>query len=124
MPQIYIHERESDSNTESFLNENRDKFESDAKFLLHLLYGGRKLSGHQVTKDYGIDSRRLRELVNSHKDVKKEWVLDEKGKRKYVQYFMDIPKLPTKDDLQQWFLKYQEGKHDNVIPMFHQQNLF
>jgi hypothetical protein len=121
MPEIFIHEKETDNNTESFLNENREKFETDAVFLLRLMYHGKRLSGHQVTKEYGIDSRRLRELVVSHKDIKKEWVLDDGGKRKYVQYFMETPKPPTKSNLQEWLSSYQEEKGETS---YHQQQLF
>lgn len=110
MPEIFIHERESDLSTESFLNENREKFSSDAKFLLSLLYRGKRLSNHQVTKDFGIDGRRLRELILSHKEIKKEWVLNDKGKRMYVEYFMEIPKQTTKSDLQQWWNEFQSEK--------------
>lgn len=97
MPQIEIHEHESNID-ESFLLEKRKDFESDAKFLLDLLYRGWRLNGRQVEM-WGINSRRLRELVISHKEIKKEWKLNSEGKREVMEYFLSIPQLPTKKQL-------------------------
>jgi hypothetical protein len=52
-----------------------------------------------VVQEFGINDRRLRDLIASRKDIKKEWVLNEKGKRTFVQYYLDIPKPPTKLEL-------------------------
>ncbi len=113
MPEIEIHEHETDQDTETFLNEKREDFKSDALFLLHLLYRGHRLNGRQVEM-WGINSRRLRELVVSHKEVKKEWKI-ENGKRVVMEYFMQIPKQETKESLQNWFRAYQGRKRTTSL---------
>lgn len=112
MPEIQIHTREVSRETESFLNEKREDFESDAKFLLHLLYKGWRLNGRQVEM-WGINSRRLRELVISHKDIKREWKYNSEGKREVMEYFMTKLLPPTKSDVQQWWNKFQNGEFDS-----------
>jgi hypothetical protein len=53
--------------------------------------------------DIAEGGRRLRELYAERKDIKREWVLDEKGKRLYKEYWMELPKPQTK---QQTIAKY------------------
>lgn len=91
-----IHDRENNDDSERHLSENRDKFESDAEFLYRLMKMGKKFSDQEVVSKYGINGRRLRELFNEKEDVKKSWVLNEKGKRIYVTYFIEQPITPTK----------------------------
>lgn len=110
MPEIEIHQHESNID-ESFLLEKRGDFESDSRFLLHLLYRGCRLSGRQVEM-WGINSRRLRELIVSHKDVKKGWKLDENGKRVVMEYWMDAVKPPTKSDVRYWWDDFKNGETD------------
>lgn len=90
-----LHQREQDENTESFLQENHDKFETDCVFLLGLMIKGERLSAKTVVQKYGKESRRLRDLFIAGK-CEKSWVLNEKGKRQHVEYFVDVPKPPTK----------------------------
>lgn len=93
-----IHQRETSDNTESFLQENIDKFEIDAVFLYKLMLKGERLTAKTVVQKYGKESRRLRDLFISGK-CEKEWVLNEKGKRLYVEYFVSLPHLPTKSEV-------------------------
>ena len=51
---------------------------------------------------WGINSRRLRELAVSHKEVHREWKLNKDGKREVMEYFLSIPQPPTKKELNQW----------------------
>lgn len=121
MPEIEIHEFESSDDTETFLNEKREDFKSDALFLLHLLYRGHRLNGRQVEM-WGVNSRRLRELFVSHKEVKREWKKDENGKRIVMEYWLEIPKIPTKEEvLERWFKSFQEERGE---PIIFQQKLF
>ena len=50
----------------------------------------------EVVSKYGINGRRLRELFNEKSDVKKQWKLNDKGKRIFVEYFVEMPIPPTK----------------------------
>lgn len=106
MPEILIHERENNADTESFLMEKRNELQHDAKFLLYLLYQGRRLNGKQV-EQWGINSRRLRELIVSHKEMKREWKRDENGKRIVMEYWLDIPRPATKTQLTQAKLQFK-----------------
>lgn len=91
----YLHQFENNSDSQSFLDENRDKFESDAAFLLHQMQRGERLTAQTVVQKYGIADRRLRDLHNDGK-CSKEWKLNEQGKRMYVEYFVERPKPPGK----------------------------
>lgn len=111
MPEIQIHEHESNIDDE-FIKSKRKDFESDAKFLLSLLYRGWKLNGRQVEM-WGINSRRLRELVISHKDIKRDWKYNSEGKREVMEYWMDKLTPPTKSEVQEWWDKYLSGEFDS-----------
>lgn len=88
---MLTHEIENNQDSEKHLSENREKFESDCLFLLKEMMKGRRLSAQDVN-DMKINDRRLRELFSEGK-CKKEWKLNENGKRMFVQYF--IPKIET-----------------------------
>lgn len=98
MNEIEIHQRESTEDTESFLQENIEKFEIGAVFLLKKMLTGERLTAKDVMQKYGIHDRRLRDLFISGK-CQREWVLNDKGKRLYVEYFIPIPKPITKTEL-------------------------
>lgn len=125
MPEIELHQRENSSDTESFLLEKRKDFESDAKFLLDLLYRGWRLNGRQVEM-WGINSRRLRDIFVSHKEVHREWKLNKEGKREVMEYFLSVPKQPTKKELQDFLTSYQNETPviDINRKSYYQQNLF
>lgn len=94
----FTHIRESTEDTERHLSENREKYESDGLYLYRLMKMGKRLTRQQVVKDYGINDRRLGEIFSDGK-CQKEWVVNENGKRLYVQYFIPIPKPITKGKL-------------------------
>lgn len=98
MNEVEIHQRESSEDTERHLQENISKFEIDAVFLLKLMLKGERLTAKMVVQKYGKESRRLRDLFISGK-CEKEWVLNEKGKRLYVEYFITVLKPPTKSEV-------------------------
>lgn len=97
-----IHQRENNEDSEKHLQENHDKFQSDAVFLLHQMLRGERLTAKTVVQKYGIADRRLRDLEIAGK-CRKEWVLSESGKRLYVEYFCEIPKPPTKQSVTQFY---------------------
>lgn len=80
-----IHTKENNPGTQRHLDENREKFKSDAEYLLNMLKNGKRLSNIDVAQ-MGIDNRRLRDLYSSHESVKREWVV-KNGKRLFVIYY-------------------------------------
>lgn len=91
-----LHQRESNEETESFLQENKVKFTGDCLTVLKLLYSGKRLSGEMLVREYGIHDRRLRDVYAARPDlVCKEWKRNESGKRLYVEYFATIV-MPSK----------------------------
>ncbi len=116
-----IHEHENNQDTESFLKSNGQKFKGDCVTAMKLMYQGVRLNGDTCKQLYGFHDRRLRNCHEARPDiVKKQWVLDGNGKRKYVEYWIDIPKQTTKSDLQLWWNKFQNEKPRAT---FYQQNL-
>lgn len=79
-----IHQRENNSDTESFLQENIEKLTTDIMFLLKLMKMGERLTAKTVVQKYGKEPRRLRDLFIAGR-CSREWVLNEKGKRQYVE---------------------------------------
>lgn len=104
-----LHERENNQDTESFLQENIDKFQTDAVFLLGIMLKGEKLTAKTVVQKYGKEPRRLRDLFISGK-CKKQWKLDDKGKRLYVEYYCEIPLPPTKQEAVRWATEFLDGQ--------------
>jgi hypothetical protein len=112
-----VHQYENDKHTQSFLKENGEKFQGDAEIIMKLLYAGHRLTAMEVVEKYHIHDRRLRDVIKSCPNtVKKEWKLNEKGKRMYVEYFIPKFQPPTKKELQEWFSKYQSGDYDEPLP--------
>lgn len=104
-----VHIKESSDDTQSHLDQNRDKFESDAMFLLRQMKNGERLTAKTVVQKYGIADRRLRDLENDGK-CKKEWKLNDQGKRICVEYFCEIPKPPGKLMVIENWDKLTQGK--------------
>ena len=98
MPEIFIHQRENSEDTERHLQENMEKAETDCVFLLRQMLCGERLTRQVVVEKYKINDRRLGDLFISGK-CEKRWVVGENGKRKYVEYFVNVPKPPTKTEL-------------------------
>jgi len=90
-----VHDQENNEDSQRHLQENSDKFETDCQFLLKQMLRGERLTAKTVVQKYGIADRRLRDLEIAGK-CKKEWKLNEAGKRLYVEYFCEIAKPPTK----------------------------
>ncbi len=107
MPNEIIHLKENDPELESFLHENAAKFNGHCLLALKLMYSGIKLTDMEAVSKYGFSGRRLRELhAEFPKTVKKVWVLDDRGKRKYVQYYIEKPVPKTKQDAINWATEY------------------
>ncbi len=106
-----IHLRENDPELESFLHENAAKFNGHCLLALKLMYSGIRLTDAEAVSKYGFSGRRLRELhAEFPNTVKKVWVLDDRGKRKYVQYFVEKPASPTKEKAIAWATEFLDGK--------------
>lgn len=95
-----IHEFENNDDTQSFLKENGQKFVGDCLIAMKLMYQGVRLNGDTCKELYGIHDRRLRNCRDARPDiVKSEWKRNANGKRLYVEFWIDVPKLPSKTAL-------------------------
>ena len=103
-----VHQRESSEDTERHLQENQSKFESDCVFLEKKMKMGEILTRKSVAKKYDMNERRLGNLFESGK-CQRRWVmkLNSKGveKRSHVEYFVEVPKPPTKTKVIEMFNK-------------------
>lgn len=119
-----IHEHENWEDGNSFLKQNGKKFQGDCLMAMKLMYQGIRLNSETCWNVYHIHDRRLRNCREARPDiVKSDWVRDANGKRKYVEYWIDVPKPPTKSEVQQWWDDFQSGKYDPP-PTYYQTNLF
>jgi len=109
----FTHIRENNDDTERHLSENREKFETDCVFLLKLMLRGERLTRKEVVQKYEINDRRLGNLFESGK-CKREWMYKDlpngKKKRTHVEYFCEIPKLLTKQQLIDNWDKLKQGR--------------
>jgi hypothetical protein len=98
-----LHQRENNQDTENFLHANEGKFNKQNKRVLELLYTGGRWWAKKVNDKLSIadGGRRLREIFAAREECKREW--GEHGK----EYWLEIPKQPTKQSLQEWFSNYQ-----------------
>jgi hypothetical protein len=100
MTETMLHEIENNYDTQSFLKENGKKFSQDCITAMKLMYNGIRLNGDTCKALYGFHDRRLRECRAARPDiVKSDWKRDSEGKRLYVEYWIEIPKLLTKQQL-------------------------
>ena len=119
---MLVHQHENNPDTQEFLKSNGEKFQGDCLTAMRLMFSGIRLTSQDCWVKYGINDRRLRDCHNARPDtVKKEWKLNEQGKRMYVEYFIEKFQPPTKADLQKWFSDFQEQKGEGKliqIPLF------
>jgi len=99
MPEIVIHQRENNEETEQHLKDNGKKFSRHCNIVLRLMYQGRKLTARQLEREYNIDGRRLRDIFANRKECKRQWRRDADGKTQEMEYWLEIPKPPTKTEL-------------------------
>ncbi len=97
--EIELHQRENNEISENHLKDNGEKFQRGCVFVLQLLYKGYRLNARQLEVDYNLDGRRLRDVFANRKDVVREWVKGADGKTKYMEYRMEFPKPPTKQQV-------------------------
>src|SRR5689334_5880392 len=104
-----IHSRENNDASEDFLNENYDKFSKQCVFVLKLLKSGERLS---VPKALGLGimslPRRIMDLKVNGIEIKDEWIKDTNGKRIMKEWFIELPKEPTKESAQEFWNNYLE----------------
>lgn len=97
-----LHSIENNKDTQSFLEENSGKLQSQCERVMELLYTGKRLSERDLVIDYGMNGggRRLRECKAARPNIiNKEWKKDANGKRLYMEYWIDCPKIQTKSDV-------------------------
>ncbi len=97
---MILHEVENNELSESFLKDNGKKFGDDCVIVLRLLYKGMRLTAKNVNDLTGMadGGRRLRDIIKARKDCKKA-VRYTNGKKEGVEYWLEIPKQPTKESL-------------------------
>jgi len=105
-----LHQRESNQVSEQHLKDNGKKFSRHCNFVLGLMYQGHRLTARQLERDYNVDGRRLRDIYANRKECKRAWKHYEDGRTAEMEYWLEIPKPPTKADLQKWFNEYREEK--------------
>ena len=108
-----LHQRENNDISENHLKDNGEKLSRHCVEVLRLLYLGKKLTARELETVYNMDGRRLRDIYANRKDCKRDWRKDENGKNIGMEYWLEIPKPPTKSSVQDWWHKYQSGEFDS-----------
>ena len=112
-----LHEKEKDWDTESFLKQNGKKFSQDCITAMKLMYGGVRLNGETCKQLYGIHDRRLRDCIAGRPDiVRKQWVIGADGKRKVVEYWIDVV-IPAKTSVIQKAAKVIDMMKKTATPL-------
>lgn len=97
-----LHDRENAEDLSQHLKDNGEKFNRQCVMVLKLLYSGKRFTGKQVNEmlDIACGDRRLRDLFVARKDIKREWIYSEDGKRtRWKEYWLEIPRPITKTEL-------------------------
>lgn len=94
-----LHQRENNEVSENHLKDNGKKFQKHCVELLRLMYKGYRLNARQVERDFNYDGRRLRDIFQHRSECKRDWKKDKDGKNLFMEYWLDIPGLPTKREL-------------------------
>ena len=105
--QLPNHEREYSPDTESYLQENYQRLSECCMKVLRILHTGKRLTTKEASA-LGIPYLpiRIKDLRDKAKieGIKDEWVRDpETGKRLYKEYFLEITKRPTKEQVLEAF---------------------
>ena len=117
---MILHQRENNELSESFLKDNGKKFAADCVIVLKLLYSGKRLTAKDVNDLTGMadGGRRLRDIYAARKDCKKAArYVDKENKTGKIgmEYWLDIPMPPTKEELNAWFREHQQERHQKLI---------
>lgn len=99
---MHLHNFENNRDSQSNLEENQQKFSNQCLLVMKLLNQGVRLTVANAI-GYGINSlpRRIMDCRerNGITNIKDKWVTDADGKRLYKEWFIEIPKLPTKKEV-------------------------
>lgn len=98
-----IHEIENNTTSETHLKENGKKFSRHCNIILTLMYQGERFTARQLEREYNFDGRRLRDIYANRKECKREWRRTDDGKTLEMQYWLEIPKPPTKQSIVQFY---------------------
>lgn len=102
--QIPIHDRENNQDSESFLQQNAQNISDKCLKVLEILNTGKRLQVLEAA-NMGIASlpRRILDLKTAGFNIKDEWIIGADGKRKVKEYFLEITKRPTKQQVLEAF---------------------
>lgn len=112
-----LHDRENAEDLNQHLKDNGEKFNRQCVMVLQLLYSGKRFTGKQVNEvlDIACGDRRLRDLFVARKDIRREWVYTEDGKRtRWKEYWLEIPTPLTKSAVIINFMK-KIGEQGNMF---------
>jgi hypothetical protein len=101
MSETLLHEMENNEWSEQFLKDNGEKFHNDCIVVLRLLYKGMRLTAKNVNDitNMADGGRRLRDIIKFRKDCKKQIRRKPEGGMEGVEYWLDIPPYPTKNNV-------------------------
>jgi len=110
-----LHQAENNEASTQHLKDNGEKFSRHCNFVLGLLYQGHKLTARQLERDYNVDGRRLRDIFANRKECKKTWRLSEDGKTQEMEYWLEIPLSPTKQEAVDWATKFLNAQQAQLF---------
>lgn len=100
---MLLHEIENNETSERHLKDNGEKFSRHCNFVLSLMYIGKRFTARQLEREYNIDGRRLRDIFANRKECKREWLLCHDGKTREMEYWLEIPKPQTKQNVVKFY---------------------
>lgn len=103
--QMHTHIHENNSESLQHLEENEQYLSDQCMLVWKLLKCGIRLTVVSAITKYGISSlpRRIKDLRdrNGKTEIEDEWVLNGDGKKLFKEWFIPIPKPPTKQSVTQ-----------------------
>lgn len=110
-----IHETENREDLELHLKANGKKFSKQCVRLMEDMYRGRRLNSMIVTQEYKYNDRRLRDCRQHRPDiVKSVWLTDENNNTRFVEYWIDRPVPPSKQESILWATNLLDKMKDGV----------
>lgn len=87
---IETHDRENNSESEGYLNENKPRLARQCERVLDLLKNGKRLTVRSAMLEHGVSSlpRRILDLKESGVKINHTWIMED-GARKYKEWFIE-----------------------------------
>ena len=102
-----LHIRENREDLELHLKQNGKKFNKQCVHLMEQMYKGERFTYDIIYTRWKYDSRRLRDCRQHRPDiVKSRWEVDKDNKTRYVIFWIDVPRRPTKSESILWAENY------------------